>query len=629
MDIIGALSINGQKVTLDKGHIILKPNEKITYIYFLIKGTVDHFNCLDHPREDVLIYRSNITQTPIGWCGLFPPARSLNKIIIASEEAVFQRFEIEIFQKEIKLNLQNILLKLSKTIFNQYLEVLKSHHPEIKGDHLNAVGQRESYQLIQKDHFQESLMLIKRSPFLGEMDDLFLEKLVKKLSIKSFPARKKMYRQENTSQGIYILINGEVSIERSQLGISQQLRTLSTPGFVWGWEGLIHEKNVASAVTVVATQTLFIAHQEVQLLVAHDPQLTYQLYMRLLWMMDNQLQLCYSRFLKTKLRHDQLTIHNLIKKNSVKLKVGSRLHQVPHLLTNQDTRTLAFQTLSELNTAGDAQERHLSSISLDLLKQENRDFNFYQGLINIYQEVTENTSKLSSFGVRKACASRVIELFRHVDFHIEGWENLPNESGHIFIYNHLINHESYTLPNDFQITLDSHFLSAMILDVKYDDPGIRIVRIPDDGEYGHQNYYQNQGHIKVYASSENTQSKTDKKLGNPSFYEVAGKLLSENQNLIISPEGKSYTTETSPGTFKTGAFKLALQQKNEPYIVPIVLRDFDRRMAQNKVKCKILKPFKISDFIDNNENQLEVIAFVNNYQKQFKKEVINMKDQFK
>jgi 1-acyl-sn-glycerol-3-phosphate acyltransferase len=51
---------------------------------------------------------------------------------------------------------------------------------------------------------------------------------------------------------------------------------------------------------------------------------------------------------------------------------------------------------------------------------------------------------------------------------------------------------------------------------------------------------------------------------------VAGKLLSENQNLIISPEGKSYTTETSPGTFKTGAFKLALQQKNEPYIVTIV-----------------------------------------------------------
>lgn len=100
---------------------------------------------------------------------------------------------------------------------------------------------------------------------------------------------------------------------------------------------------------------------------------------------------------------------------------------------------------------------------------------------------------------------------------------------------------------------------------------------------------------------------------------MAGKLLSENQNLIISPEGKSYTTETSPGTFKTGAFKLALQQQIEPYIVPILLRDFDRRMVQNKVKYKILKPFKISNFINKHENQFEVISFVNNYQKEFKK----------
>ena len=71
------------------------------------------------------------------------------------------------------------------------------------------------------------------------------------------------------------MINGEVSIERSQLGVSQQLRTLSTPGFVWGWESLIHEKNIASAVTVVATQTLFITQEEFQLLVVHDPQLTH------------------------------------------------------------------------------------------------------------------------------------------------------------------------------------------------------------------------------------------------------------------------------------------------------------------------------------------------------------------
>ena len=105
-------------------------------------------------------------------------------------------------------------------------------------------------------------------------------------------------------------------------------------------------------------------------------------------------------------------------------------------------------------------------------------------------------------------------------------------------------------------------------------------------------------------------------------------MLSKNQNLIISPEGKSYTTESSPGLFKTGAFKLAMKQKNEPFIVPVILRDFDKRMVHNKVKCKILKPFKIKNLISDYENQNELISFINNYQKQFKSEIIKMKNQF-
>ena len=158
----------------------------------------------------------------------------------------------------------------------------------------------------------------------------------------------------------------------------------------------------------------------------------------------------------------------------------------------------------------------------------------------------------------------------------------------------------------------------MILDEKYNDPGIRIVRIADNGEYGHQNYYQNQGHIKVYASSIDSTSRIHKKFNNTTFYEEASQLLSKNQNLIISPEGKSYTTESSPGLFKTGAFKLAMQQKNEPFIVPVILRDFDKRMVHNKVKCKILKPFKIKNLISDYENQNELISFINNYQKNLK-----------
>ena len=622
------LALKGQKVTLDKDHIILQPNEKIIYIYFLIEGTVNYFYCLDHPKEEIFLHNSSTTQNPVGWSGLFPPARSLNKVTVASKKAVFHKFEIKLLKEEIKFSSKELLLKLSKTIFNQYLEVLKNQHSDIKIDKLNAVGMRDKHKLIKKNQLKESLILMKRSPFLGEMDDSFLNELAKKLILKSYPAQTKIYKQEHISKGIYILIDGELSIYRSQAGVSKQLRTISTPGFIVGWEGLLKENNLASAETVVTTKMLYIPHNEVQKLVSHDSELYFKLYMRLIWMIDSQLQLCYSRFLKVKLENDQLMLHNLIKKNSVKLKITSKLHKVPHLLTNQDTRILAFQILSELNISGDTEERHLSSISLDLLKRETRDFHFYQGLINIYNQVTENTSKLSPLQVRKACASSVKKLFQHIDYHIEGWENLPNKSGHIFIYNHLLNHESYTLPNDFQITLDSHFISAMILDQKYNDPGIRIVRIADNGEYGHQNYYQNQGHIKVYASSIDTPSRIHKKFNKTTFYEEASKLLSKNQNLIISPEGKSYTTESSPGLFKTGAFKLAMKQKNEPFIVPVILRDFDKRMVHNKVKCKILKPFKIKNLISDHENQNELISFINNYQKQFKSEIIKMKNQF-
>ena len=99
---------------------------------------------------------------------------------------------------------------------------------------------------------------MKRSPFLGEMDDSFLNELAKKPILKSYPAQTKIYKQEHISKGIYILIDGELSIYRSQAGVSKQLRTISTPGFIVGWEGLLKENNLASAETVVTTKMLYI-----------------------------------------------------------------------------------------------------------------------------------------------------------------------------------------------------------------------------------------------------------------------------------------------------------------------------------------------------------------------------------
>jgi hypothetical protein len=52
--------------------------------------------------------------------------------------------------------------------------------------------------------------------------------------------------------------------------------------------------------------------------------------------------------------------------------------------------------------------------------------------------------------------------------------------------NHLANHPDNTLPNDFQLTLDTHFLSCMLLRKKYGEPPIRVVRKSKPDEHGHQ-----------------------------------------------------------------------------------------------------------------------------------------------
>ena len=57
------------------------------------------------------------------------------------------------------------------------------------------------------------------------------------------------------------------------------------------------------------------------------------------------------------------------------------------------------------------------------------------------------------------------------------------------------------------------------------------------------------------------------------------------------------TTEESPGPFKLGAFLLAASIEPEPYIVPVAVANFDKRINQNVFSLVIKKPFRISDHI--------------------------------
>jgi len=58
---------------------------------------------------------------------------------------------------------------------------------------------------------------------------------------------------------------------------------------------------------------------------------------------------------------------------------------------------------------------------------------------------------------------------------------------------------SSRLPNDFILTLDTHFVASMILMAHYGTAPIRVVRKSQPHERGHQKFFDRLGYLYVYS----------------------------------------------------------------------------------------------------------------------------------
>jgi len=218
-------------------------------------------------------------------------------------------------------------------------------------------------------------------------------------------------------------------------------------------------------------------------------------------------------------------------------------------------------------------------------------------LKSIFREVIDSPQNTSSEDIRIRNALRVRNLFKEVGVQIKGSEHLPYERGSIFIYNHLNNHPDMTVEGQFQITLDSHFISSMLYNY-YGNPGIRVTRYALPNEKSHQEYYDRLDYIRVFAESFIPKGIAKKKIKieNKLFYNRAVQELRNDMSLVCSPEGFSYQTQNSPGPFKKGVFSLASSMNPQPKIVPIVLANFDSLPEDANYKCQIMPPFRMSDY---------------------------------
>ena len=232
---------------------------------------------------------------------------------------------------------------------------------------------------------------------------------------------------------------------------------------------------------------------------------------------------------------------------------------------------------------------------------------FLSSLKDAFKSVINSSNSHSVEEIRSLSSKKIREAFSKTKYEIHGSENLPSKGNLIFIYNHLNNHPLYSVAENFQITLDSHFISSMVIDRYYNNPGIRVSRLSLPNEKFHKNYYDKLDYIRVYAKNfiPKNINDTQVKSINKKFYEKASKYLKKGNCLVLSPEGASYSTEESPGVFKKGLFKLLSKLSIPTIVVPIVTLNFDKLASKSIFKCEIKKPMKYKSNLSNSDIEIE------------------------
>ncbi len=596
--------------------------------YLLLEGKVNLYINIEEKGKELLVGRRCKAMTPMGWSGLNAPHRYTVTIKVSSPKARLLVWDTATLLSHFAEHPDDHLA------FLRFLTVEARQLIKETGKFLDKTRGPERYArtISRPEHLeqncQEAMEILRKSPFFEVFDEEFLASLIPSVQKRLYGAGQSLFVEKEKKEGFLLMKEGAIECYyHTRDGSRVPLRTITSAGYVIGWSGVIGEGHILSASVKTPTEVLFIPREVFQQLFEDDISLAIKFHLRILWLISNQLQTLRARLVLKRYDQEWLTIMSLIEQNATRLQLDSALNKLPYLLKSPLTLGDAFAILEKTRLHGDSLERQLANICLDILQETHREQLFFNGLVNVYKEVCGQSVSAAPTIVRRHCAEEVIRTFDHTKYIIEGADRLPSRGGNIFIYNHLRNHVYNTLPNGFQITLDAHFISSLILYPKYGDPGTRIVRIGRGGEFGHQEYYKRLGHINVFTPESDQEQLTPelKRQARTQFYQQAGAELSAGGNLIISPEGMSFSTEESPGSFRSGAFNLALSLEQEPLIVPVVVANFDQRVRHNIFKCVIQAPFKVSDYLPRGCNKEEMTAFLADYQHRYKTYVDEVK----
>jgi len=475
------------------------------------------------------------------------------------------------------------------------------------------------------------LDLLCNSPFFEGLDSEHIEHFARLARTETFEAGDYIIVQGEPAALFYVLVEGKIELSFRKPGNevprSEEAgpemegqaprHIVSHPGYPVGWASIVEPHRYrATAVARERTEMLVLSRELFEEYTKKQPNFGLAFMRRVLWLIGNHLRMTRTRLVATRYVNVPRTVRALLEQNATALSVTSPLHKIPHYLENRLTLDDARRTLAVLKTDGDEVERELAAQIADLLDDVWQEVKIFQQLQSIYELVANAPETMSPGELRRRSCEAFAELFEDTEYIIRGEENLPDEPGHIFIMNHLSNHLDNLLPNDFILTLDTHFVAAMILLKKYGEAPVRVVRKSDPGEYGHQKFFDRLGYIYVYSG--HVDPVDDDPLTSPEqrrrlFLDTVKETLWNGKNIVICPEGTSTETEKSPLPFKTGAFHLAANIQPEPLLVPIAVANFDKKLTRTRTVAVVHEPIRLSEYLGENIEGQALREFVNGY----------------
>ncbi|AWB68347.1 hypothetical protein C2869_18890 [Saccharobesus litoralis] len=466
----------GQFKTKHAGEVIANQFDKTENIYFLLSGKVKYLVQLGHigqsravnnrqpiDKEKYQVGGSEFAGTLIGWSAFRQPHRFNSTVECETSCQLFKLPLKAINAFRAADHPWSVLI--NERIIQEIALQYRGARSYLFGTKTETYINKPNWSVTTSLSAAQLMQPLAASYFFEDFADHDLEVLANLTKTIELQPGETLLREGEYAKHLFMLVDGQIELnflkkrdlpedtvlyEQNANKNKVVLRTLSDSGHVIGWMAMapnqpqpIHDVN---AVALTQCRLVAWSADDLAQLANTHPSLFYQIQQQIIWLLGGRVRSTRTRFLAQHYGQEAIALQAMLNQNAALLGADSELYKIPFYLNQRMTYIDAFNTLDNVMANGSKLERLLAQQCLDVLELVYKEMQIYEKTKTIYQLVSRSQAETSS-AIRQASCQAFIELFELADCVIQGEENLPTESGHIFVMNHLRNDEDNRLVN--------------------------------------------------------------------------------------------------------------------------------------------------------------------------------------